>query len=73
MVFRKSIDHTKVVEISSSPRIGWGVDGYGYRHFICDLCNENLGKSKTLSHLDIKHKCGCNDGKPGQILLIEEN
>ena len=39
-------------------KIGWGVDGCGCRHFVCNECGARLGWSRTAQVFEVKHKCG---------------
>ena len=34
--------------------IGWGVNGYGEKFFICNKCGEKFG---YVDYWEIKHKC----------------
>ena len=48
----------KQYQINSSgkhpPKITWGVDGYGEKHYLCEGCNFVFGNVDVDS---IKHKC----------------
>lgn len=46
--------------------IGWGVDGYGCRHYLCDDCGQVFG---PVDIDDTEHDCkGTHDKKPRQTV-----
>lgn len=38
-----------------SPQIGWGMDGHGVRHYICDTCKTYIGPKP--SEYETGHEC----------------
>lgn len=66
-MLEKSKEHGNT-EKETEFKIGWGVDGFGFRHFICDRCGARLGKSRTVQPFDIKHACGDGRWTVGEVV-----
>lgn len=50
-----------------SPRLTWGVDGFGKRHYICEFSGAYLGVMTNAEHFDFEEencaKCEAGNGK----------